>query len=736
MSGRVVVMSVALLVGAGLAAPARSEPHARESSPSVREVGADLNGGRPLPLQLGSRDARRAARARVDLGDTKEWLALDNVARQLYLKRFELRGRSKRVEVWVAKDRDAVSKGLAFPSGDCRNDERTDVTDRQVRYLIREYRDNIYPKESAAFSRPPGRDGTDAVLPSLLGLTKRYYAGPARRLVILVDNVRDEHFYDADNSANSSYIAGFFSSQMMGLFDRNVLTLDGFDWRHRLRAAPPHEPVPGDVCNSKPARPYLYEGVLAHEYQHLLQHYRDSSETEWVNEGLSDWAQTVTGYVDARLPVTAIDFDAHLQAFYGWINVQTSANPNPTDGGPENSLTAWSDQGGGEILADYGAAYSFMVYLADRYGDAFLTALHREPSRGLSGVRAVLDGVAPGVDVSEVLHDWAAMVALDEVLDDGALLTGGSPLDYSSERLAGSVNWDSLDAYASAGAPPNGSDYVRLRDAEGEYFHASSLEDLAFDGGETLTPAPVEWTVDEDPPGRPDDAALYSGVGDDLDRAIVKEVSVPVDEPVLTFETSYDIDQGFDGAFVQISDDGGITYRSLSNEHTTNDFPPGGSPAGREAPGLTGSSNGWTTMSFDLSEYAGQDVLLAFRYITDSSIARSGWWIDEVDVGIDTVSQGDELTSWMTPSEARPEPVSGFTVQLIAYDDARERAWAYELELDSEFDASLTAEDLAPVIGDSAQTVAAIVTYDEPTETIEQYAPYTLTVNGTEQPGG
>jgi hypothetical protein len=32
--------------------------------------------------------------------------------------------------------------------------------------------------------------------------------------------------------------------------------------------------------------------------------------------------------------------------------------------------------------------------------------------------------------------------------------------------------------------------------------------------------------------------------------------------------------------------------------------------------------------------------------------------------------------------------------------------------------------------------VVAIVAYDEPTEQVQQYAPYTLTVNGVVQPGG
>ena len=33
-------------------------------------------------------------------------------------------------------------------------------------------------------------------------------------------------------------------------------------------------------------------------------------------------------------------------------------------------------------------------------------------------------------------------------------------------------------------------------------------------------------------------------------------------------------------------------------------------------------------------------------------------------------------------------------------------------------------------------SVVAIVAYDEPTEQVQQYAPYTLTVNGAVQPGG
>ena len=40
------------------------------------------------------------------------------------------------------------------------------------------------------------------------------------------------------------------------------------------------------------------------------------------------------------------------------------------------------------------------------------------------------------------------------------------------------------------------------------------------------------------------------------------------------------------------------------------------------------------------------------------------------------------------------------------------------------------------LLGRDAETVAMLVMYDEPTESIARYAPYTLKVNGVLQPGG
>ena len=53
-----------------------------------------------------------------------------------------------------------------------------------------------------------------------------------------------------------------------------------------------------------------------------------------MNEGLADWAQTLTGYVDPTMPITELGYDSHVQCFLGWLGVQTDVNPIPRDGGP------------------------------------------------------------------------------------------------------------------------------------------------------------------------------------------------------------------------------------------------------------------------------------------------------------------------------------------------------------------------------------------------------------------
>ena len=172
------------------------------------------------------------------------------------------------------------------------------------------------------------------------------------------------------------------------------MTIDAYDWAHRTGDNPPDAST-ADPCTSRPARPNLYEGTFAHEWQHLLHYYTDPFEMNWINEGLSDFAQTLVGYVDATKTVDQPGADSHIYCFQGFGTVQTPYNPNPRDcGGAQNSLTLWGeDPNPAAVLADYGNAYSMMLYLYDRFGTDFMSALHRDGEfQGIASLAHELQG--------------------------------------------------------------------------------------------------------------------------------------------------------------------------------------------------------------------------------------------------------------------------------------------------------------------------------------------------------
>jgi hypothetical protein len=651
---------------------------------------------------------------------------------------------------------------------------RNVVTDTQIAYLVGQFDNVMYPRESTVFSVPVPHDGTaGAVLADALGLPTDYYAGDGAKIVTLVSNVRDDNYYDTNNANKLTYIAGFFSTQVNTFLDRNVMTIDAFDWLHRTGANPPDNPS-SDPCTNAPARPLDYEGTFAHEYQHLLESYEDPDETNWINEGLSDWAQTLTGYVTPGLPITDKGFDGHIQCFTGFLTVLTPVNPIPRPAcGPENSLTRWEDQGPSEILADYGAAYSFMELLAGRYGTSFMTALHRGDANGFAGVDEALvtlhggsrirrgeyrDGRFQKTSSQSIFTDWTLAMAVDGLLDQGARIEGRvRERNLQIPTLHSTILWSNPEAYSSPGAPSNGSDYVQLRNAQGGVLRGSDVDSLSFVGSTTLPTQPLQWIVVSDPPGRPGNPALYSGTGDDRDEAAIRSISIPASGGNLTFTALWDLELGWDYAYVQISTDGGTTYTSLSctapsaDDGTTTDHDPGAVDAVvSQLPGFNGVSGvvglgagsaAWVPITCSLGAYAGKTVLLSFRTINDPATQGNGYldapgfYVDDVAVAGTVVSDGSSLAGYQSMSEVKPGTVAGFTVHIISIDSARKRISVVELPLTRTFTLRGRA-NVERYVDRRADFVGAIVTYNDPSETSTQYARYQLAANGVLQPGG
>jgi len=745
-----VLMSIAIpLAGTGLATTAKATRSAGKVEIKEPKGNAKLN-------RSTAHFVNKSAAASQP-GTIKTWVGLDDVANSYYTKNYKLRGKGKHIEVWVAYGKRTAfgktSRNVNFQPGDCRNGERTKITAAQVQHLIDAFDNDIYPTESGkdgVFSKPPGRNGENSQLANLFGLPRTYYGGDKDDIVVLVDNVRDDQFYDKNNTQGFTYIAGFFSGQLNRFFDRNVMTIDGFDWLHRTGDNPPNEPVPGDNCASAPARPNLYEGVFAHEYQHLLLSYVDPAEVTFLNEGLSDTAIALTHFGDPAAPVTDLHFDSHIQCFEGHGEELTPANPNPRPGGPENSLNQWGDQNFDheqEILCDYGAAYSFLLYLAGQYGDDILSFLHRDAAhQGFDAIQAALDDEGAGIDVREAVRRWAAMMALDGVIDDGATLAGAPASQYQTDRLNSTIAWDNDDSYDTPGAPPNGSDFVRLRDGSDNYLPAAGVTSIDFNGASALPSVPTSWVSDDTPPpagsSGASGAALYSTNADNKNEVIVQDVSIPGGSPQLEFDAAWDLETTFDWGYAQVTTDNGETFTSLDCTDTQDDTTGGnvgpGFGQGFNGQGPDSSGGVFRHQVCDLSPYAGQTVGLAFRYFSDSNTHGEGFWVDNVAINGTLVPDGDggDLSSWQSLTQYNPTEVDDWTVQLVSYDSAHTAAKIAEVPLDSNFDGSLSGADLAAALSPGADVVSAIVTYHDDTELVQQYACYTLTVNGVTQPGG
>jgi hypothetical protein len=126
----------------------------------------------------------------------------------------------------------------------------------------------------------------------------------------------------------------------------------------------------------------------------------------------------------------------------------------------------------------------------------------------------------------------------------------------------------------------------------------------------------------------------YSGTGDMVDTSMVTTLDLTGMETAdLSFLTSWAFEEMYDYGFVQVSNDGGQEWTSLSNDFTTSDYAIDALPEiVANMPGLNGLSDGFQTMHFDLSEWAGSVVMLKFRMMTDPFTHDEGWYVTDLSL--------------------------------------------------------------------------------------------------------
>jgi hypothetical protein len=529
------------------------------------------------------------ANAYSEIGEAKWWVVLDNYTGNYYFELFILRAASENTEIWVQED-------LAWPDGDPR--PTPTITDEQIQYLLNEFDNNIYPTDVEYFGVPNFHDGNNAYLPTQMEeLEADYYAEEGGKNVILVSNIIDENYYDY---TYPHYYAGFYSPVFEFYFDRNIISIDAYEWEERIGPDVDH--------------PYDYEGIIAHEYQHLIHDDWNPTDDLFMNEGCSMYAEYLCGY--------GIEPNYINSYFYT----------------PDNSLTVWGDQGDINILADYGAAALWTMYLTDHYGGAATISYFVQSGiGGIDGINNALSHFKYKQSFDDIFHDWRVANLLREKK---------GPYSYTSIDLntpeidpihTNNVNgfpipWTSSSSFGNTitmlGSDTGvseiygyGSDYITFTNWNSPGFIGFDGDDIAVTQG---------WTITAD--------GWWSGTGINFQNVLITGIAtVSPSDPTLTIETKYDIESNWDFGFVQISTDNGYTWTSLANAYTTTDCDPNALPdIIANLPGLTGYNpdwDYWTTMNFDLTAYSGQTVMIGFRYMTDWVWTLEGWWIKTAAVG-------------------------------------------------------------------------------------------------------
>jgi immune inhibitor A len=128
----------------------------------------------------------------------------------------------------------------------------------------------------------------------------------------------------------------------------------------------------------------------------------------------------------------------------------------------------------------------------------------------------------------------------------------------------------------------------------------------------------------------------YSGAANDLDTTMTRTVTLPAGAASLTAKVLYNIEVGYDYAYVEV--DGTKVPTSLSNSSVLPE-------------GIDGRVRNWTDMTVDLSQYAGKTVTIGFGYKTDggvqgaSSRQAAGFAIDDITIG-GTVDGAESDAGW------------------------------------------------------------------------------------------
>jgi immune inhibitor A len=357
----------------------------------------------------------------------------------------------------------------------------------------------------------------------------------------------------------------------------------------------------------------VYYGLLARQFQRVIQWYQDRNEERWVKEGLAELAVRLNAFDLNSGP------EPLRRSSYGEEQTERALGPlqflsRPEQAyleRPDTSLVHWQD----ETPAPHrGAGYLFATYFHDRFGDAGTRVLVAQPLNGAAGFDAALVELGADLAFEDLFADWLVANYLDG--EQGANNRYQSYTHLELERPALAAIYENYPVTMEASVQQFGADYILLR-GDGDLS-------VRFDGMVATS------LLDLSP--HSEQSFWWSNRADESMTTLTRAFDLSSVEPVtMTYWTWYDIEPGYDYAFVEASTDGGKQWQPLSVPSGTADGPNGNNP-GLGYTGQSGDPPGWIQEAVDLSPVAGGEVLIRFAYLTDEAITGVGVLLDDISI--------------------------------------------------------------------------------------------------------
>lgn len=142
---------------------------------------------------------------------------------------------------------------------------------------------------------------------------------------------------------------------------------------------------------------------------------------------------------------------------------------------------------------------------------------------------------------------------------------------------------------------------------------------------------------------RNDSSVFYSNRDNCLNNFMVTKQKINltnISDANLSFITKYDIEQGWDFAYVEVSANG-TDWEQLNGSYMSRyenpDIPLSYGSCEDvtyvpDAPAYTGNSNGWVDETINLNNYLNKTIFLRFRYIEDEMLAKEGIYFDNITI--------------------------------------------------------------------------------------------------------